>query len=144
HSEPSLLHPEPLLRRLEHRRHNYYNIRDSFGSNFIHAITLVSRNIFLARSGTMSSGTLTPSIPSIRGWDTEQLIQHLQAKFTKFSHSAFNILREQQINGSEFLVLTKEDMVVDGMKHGPAIAFSEYIKELQAEGKRPRKFLSAE
>ena len=72
-----------------------------------------------------------PSIADIEEWNTEQLIQHLQAKFPDdISNTALNILKEQEIEGVAFLRLTEEDLMSYGMKCGPASVIAGYVEEL--------------
>src|SRR4051812_35803463 len=72
------------------------------------------------------------SISDIKEWSTEQLIQHLQAKFPDdISVTALNILEEQEIRGHAFLALTKKDLMADGMKGGPAAVIAGYVNELK-------------
>ena len=72
-----------------------------------------------------------PSIADIEKWNTEQLIQHLQAKFpNKLSKAALDILKEQRIRGRAFLRLTEKDLS-DGMKRGPASVIAGYVEELK-------------
>jgi hypothetical protein len=43
----------------------------------------------------------------------------------------FEILREQKIRGRAFLELTETKLMAEGMKLGPAIIISRYIKKLK-------------
>ena len=73
-----------------------------------------------------------PSIADIRGWNTEQLIQHLQSKFpNKLDNEDLGILTKNKIEGISFLSLTKEDLMALGMKFGPASVIAGYVEELK-------------
>ena len=73
-----------------------------------------------------------PSAADIRGWNTEQLIQHLQKKFpNKLSQAALDILSDNEIEGTSFLNLTKEKLMAAGMKLGPASVIAGYVEELK-------------
>ena len=74
----------------------------------------------------------SPSIADIKESNTEQLIKHLQEKFPKdLVEEDFGILRHERIRGSSFLRLTKEDLMADGMKRGPASVIAGYVEELK-------------
>ena len=76
--------------------------------------------------------TQLPSITDVESWSTEQLIQHLQAKFPDdLNRAALDILREQEIRGRAFLKQTKEDLTSYGMKGGPASIIASYVKDLK-------------
>ena len=73
-----------------------------------------------------------PSITDIEGWNTDQLIRHLQSKFPgKLDEEDLEILKKEKIEGMAFLEQTKEDLMADHMKRGPASIIAKYIKELK-------------
>jgi hypothetical protein len=75
---------------------------------------------------------LLPSITDIRGLSTEQLIQHLQAKFPDdLDNGDLGILQMQKIKGCAFLALTEEKLERYGMKGGPVSGIAGYVTELK-------------
>src|SRR4051794_27965082 len=76
--------------------------------------------------------TQSPSITDIKGWSTEELIRHLQAKFpNQLSKAALDILLDNEIGGITLLELTKEELMTIGMKLGPASVIAGYIEEFK-------------
>ncbi|CAG8593513.1 9434_t:CDS:10, partial [Paraglomus brasilianum] len=63
--------------------------------------------------------TQPPSITDIRGWSTEQLIGHLQAKFS------------DDLDDEDLENLQKQKIKGHGMKRGPASVIAGYIDELK-------------
>ena len=87
-------------------------------------------------SGSSVVATQAPSITDIKGWSTEHLIQHLQAKFPDdLDGEDLGIFQKQKIRGRAFLTLTEEKLMADGMKRGSAAVIAGYVNELNATGK---------
>ena len=85
--------------------------------------------------GPIASATQSPSITDIKKWSTEQLIQHLQAKFPKLKKDSLDILDQNDVEGIGFLSLTEDKLMAVGMKLGPAVIIAGYIEQLNATGK---------
>jgi hypothetical protein len=74
-----------------------------------------------------------PSATNTEGYNTDQVIQHLQDKFPKkLSDVALDILRKQEVEGIAFLELTEEKLTKHpyNMAGGPAAVIGRYVKEL--------------
>ncbi|RUS30414.1 hypothetical protein BC938DRAFT_479415 [Jimgerdemannia flammicorona] len=84
-------------------------------------------------SSESNKENVSPSITDIERWSTEQLTQHLQARFpNQLSKAVLDVLLENEIGGTAFTMLTVEELMADGIKRGPAAVIAGYVKELNA------------
>ncbi|RUO95818.1 hypothetical protein BC936DRAFT_143166, partial [Jimgerdemannia flammicorona] len=82
--------------------------------------------------GRFSTAAQLPPATDIEKWDTKKIVQHLQDKFPgELLQEDFDILVAQRIGGHSFLRLTKDDLMADGMKRGPATVIAGYVEELK-------------
>ncbi|CAG8648725.1 10516_t:CDS:10, partial [Ambispora leptoticha] len=99
------------------------------------------RIVLSDRTNTSESSVIATqplSITDIKEWSTEQLTRHLQTKFLDdLDDEDLEILRKGKIRGRAFQMLTKEELMADGMKRGPASVIADYINKLKNE--RPLK-----
>jgi hypothetical protein len=66
----------------------------------------------------------------VKDFNTEELIEYLGRKDLKLKESHFKILRKEEIAGSDFLKLTKEDFRSVGFALGPTTRLTEFIEGL--------------
>ena len=71
----------------------------------------------------------SPSIADIREWDTAQVIRYLKYP-NKLDDEDLGILKANKIEAISFLSLTKEDLLADAIKRGPASLIASYVAEL--------------
>jgi hypothetical protein len=72
----------------------------------------------------------------IKKYDTAKLIEYLQGQGLGLSETAIKILEEEEINGSNFLDMTKQDFQEYGMKGGPATRLAKFAKDCKDKKKR--------
>ncbi|RUS26189.1 hypothetical protein BC938DRAFT_471107 [Jimgerdemannia flammicorona] len=74
-------------------------------------------------ASTSSSKAAQPlTTDGINKWNTDQVIQHLQAKFPgDFDNEDLEVLQKRKIRGRAFLKLTEEKLMTHGMEPGQAI-----------------------
>ena len=66
----------------------------------------------------------------VKDFNTEELIEYLGRKDLKLKKSHFKILRKEEIAGSDFLKLTKEDFRSIGFALDLTTKLTEFIKGL--------------
>src|SRR6266496_2650193 len=83
-----------------------------------------------ASTSTTVAGNESVSLADeIKKYDTSKLIEFLKGRDLGLSETAFKILEEEEINGSNFLDMTKQDFQKYGMKGGPAMTLVKFAKE---------------
>src|SRR6266542_5163019 len=85
--------------------------------------TPASTSTTVARNETVSLAD------KIKKYDTAKLIEFLQGQGLDLSEMALKILEEKEINGSNFLDMTKQDFQEYGMKGGPAMTLVKFAKD---------------
>ena len=93
----------------------------------------------MSTSASTSSGGKVP-LPGtdvINGWDTDEVVDFLRKQGLRLSESHFQILHQEEIDGSAFLDLSQEDLQASGFQLGPAKNIIKLIKEIKdaQEGK---------
>src|SRR2546429_5171976 len=87
-------------------------------------------------SSLASPASITEEISSqtisdvVKDFNTKELIEYLRRKDLKLKESYFKILRKEEIAGSDFLKLTKEDFCSIGFALGLTTRLTEFIKGL--------------
>ncbi|CAB4441606.1 unnamed protein product [Rhizophagus irregularis] len=66
----------------------------------------------------------------VKNFDTEGLIEYLGRKVLKLKETHFKILRKEEITGSDFLKLTKEDFCSISFALDPTTRLTEFIEGL--------------
>src|SRR6185312_16272926 len=66
----------------------------------------------------------------VKDFDTEELIEYLRKKNLKLKESHFKIFRKEEITGSAFLDMTKDEFRSIGLALGPAKALVKFIEAL--------------
>ena len=75
-------------------------------------------------------GNETTLADEIKKYDTAKLIDFLKGQEDLVvSETALKILEDEEINGSNFLDMTKQDFRDYGMKGGPAMTLAKFAKE---------------
>jgi hypothetical protein len=94
-----------------------------------------------ASTSTTVAGNETVSLADeIKKYDTVKLIEFLQGQGLGLSETTIKILEEEEINGSNFLDMTKQDFQEYGMKGGPSMTLVKFAKECKE--KKLRSFSS--
>ena len=94
-----------------------------------------------ASTSTTVAGNESVSLADeIKKYDTSKLIEFLKGRDLGLSETAFKILEEKEINGLNFLDMTKQDFQEYGMKGGPAMTLVKFAKE--CKDKKLRSFSS--
>lgn len=77
---------------------------------------------------------------NIKNFETEELIDFLRKeKDLKLSEEDFEILEKEEIIGSDFFYLTREDLERHGMKFGPAKSLVMFAKECEEKGEKEKR-----
>ena len=66
----------------------------------------------------------------VKDFDTEELIEYLRKKNLKLKESHFKIFRKEEITGSAFLDMIKEEFRDIGFALGPAKILAKFIEDL--------------
>ncbi|RHZ62043.1 hypothetical protein Glove_344g93 [Diversispora epigaea] len=70
----------------------------------------------------------------VRKYNTEQLIAFLRGKEDlQLNDTHFEILRNEEITGRDFLIITEQRLEHYGMKGGPATRLADFAKEIKGE-----------
>ncbi|CAG8596691.1 8134_t:CDS:2 [Ambispora leptoticha] len=76
-----------------------------------------------------------PSAEEIKKWSPQQVLEFLEKKkdelFLNDKH--IKIIEDQEVAGQDFLLLTEEKLMQDGLKRGPATRISQFVKEIKGE-----------
>jgi len=67
----------------------------------------------------------------VKDFDTEELIEYLRKKNLKLKESHFKIFRKEEITGSAFLDMIKEEFRDIGFALGPAKILAKFIEDLR-------------
>src|SRR4051812_16557185 len=84
----------------------------------------------------MSISTTELNAYLVENWDTETLVLYLREQGLKLNEKHFDILRNEEINGHDFLDMTREDFQSYGLKGGPAMRLAKESKVLKTMPKR--------
>jgi hypothetical protein len=72
----------------------------------------------------------------VKDWDTESLIIFLKEQNLKLEEKDFDILRNEEIIGQDFIEMTEEDFLSCELEGGPAMRLAEEAKTLKEKSKR--------
>ena len=67
----------------------------------------------------------------VENYDNKELIEYLREKNLNFKEAHFELLRKEEITGSSFLEMTKEDFHSIGFAFGHATELAKFIAELK-------------
>ena len=84
----------------------------------------------------MSTSTAEHDSYLVENWDTETLIVHLKEQKLNLEKKHFDILRNEEITGQDFLDMTEENFCSYGLKGGPAMRLAKEAKTLKEKPKR--------
>ncbi|GBC06270.1 hypothetical protein RclHR1_06720006 [Rhizophagus clarus] len=92
-------------------------------------------------SNIASSSTSAPNVPEfnlptiddVKGWNTEQLIGFLREKLKNVDDKYINTIKDQLVDGEDFLNCTAVDFERWGVLGGPAKKFESLIKDIRGE-----------
>ena len=73
---------------------------------------------------------------NIEKWDTETLVIFLKEQDLKLNEKHFDILRNEEINGQNFLEMSKEDFKECGFAIGPTMSLAKEVKAFKDNTKR--------
>ncbi|CAG8484119.1 3643_t:CDS:2 [Ambispora leptoticha] len=73
---------------------------------------------------------------NVEKWDTETLVVFLKEQDLKLDDEDFAIIRNEKINGQDFLDMTEEKFQSYGLKGGPAMRLAKEVKALKDNTKR--------
>ncbi|GBB91127.1 hypothetical protein RclHR1_18270001 [Rhizophagus clarus] len=73
----------------------------------------------------------------VENWTTDTLILHLKEQNLKLEEKHFEILRNEEITGLDFLDMTEEKLESCGLKIGPSMRLAKEAKALKDNTKRP-------
>src|SRR5205814_2300308 len=83
-----------------------------------------------ASTSTTVAGNETVSLADeVKKYDTTKLIEFLKGRDLGLSETALKVLEDEEINGSNFLDMTKQDFQEYGMKGGPAMTLVKFAKD---------------
>src|ERR1043165_8819339 len=83
----------------------------------------------------MSTSTAEHDSYLVENWDTETLIDFLKEQNLKLEEKHFDILRNEEITGQDFLDMTEEKFCSYGLKGGPAMRLAKEAKTLKEKPK---------
>lgn len=75
------------------------------------------------------------TIPDCSGWSCQQVFDYFNQFFPKEAH----IFKEQEIDGTSLLLMTRSDMFKFNLKVGPALNMYRHVVMLQTRSYDPRK-----
>ena len=81
------------------------------------------------------SSTEDNSTEGIIKKDTEKLIDFLREQTLFLNNKHFEILREREIAGCDFLKMDKQDFKECGLEIGPAMRLADFAKKLNDQSK---------
>lgn len=86
-------------------------------------------------SGSWDNNIYDPEIPNVTHWTVDQIIEYFDEKgFKSFS----DVFREQDIDGTALLMLTRSDVLMGlNLKLGPALKIYRQIRILQTRLTNP-------
>jgi hypothetical protein len=76
-----------------------------------------------------------PSVEEISKWNSMQVIKFLETKKDELllDEDHIKIIKNQEITGPAFLLLTIEELKSYGLKGGPSMIIAKLVKELKSE-----------
>jgi len=84
----------------------------------------------------MSTSTAEHDSYLVENWDTETLIIHLKEQNLKLEEKHYDVLRNREITGQDFLDMTEEKFEKCGLEMGPAMRLAKEAKTLKEKPKR--------
>ncbi|RHZ79608.1 hypothetical protein Glove_143g63 [Diversispora epigaea] len=87
--------------------------------------------VFRSFSQKVTKKLVLPSVAKVKQWNQDDVIKYLQSVKNELDlkNKSISIIEEQEISGSDLLVLTKEELQKMGMALGPARRIVELVQK---------------